>query len=181
MNRLTRQQFLQCLGAAATAGLGFMPRTTSAQVSGTAAAPVPTCLKDYAAAYSRDPRAAAVLWHRNAKWVLFVHSALHSLRGLTAKDAQQAKATSNAQWKKLKQGTPEEYAKLKERFTAEKFDADFITDLALAAEMHYVNFTTRHLGDLYMFRTSVSEFTSLNSPARRDLVAELAEQCRKKG
>jgi alpha-L-fucosidase len=32
-----------------------------------------------------------------------------------------------------------------------------------------------------MFRTSVSDFTSLNSPAKRDLVAELAEQCQKKG
>ena len=40
-------------------------------------------------------------------------------------------------------------------------------NLALEAEMHYVNFTTRHRGNLYMFRTSVSEFTSLNSPARR--------------
>ena len=30
-----------------------------------------------------------------------------------------------------------------------------------------------------MFRTSVSEFTSLNSPARRGLVAELAVQCQK--
>ena len=41
--------------------------------------------------------------------------------------------------------------------------------------------TTLHLGGLYMLRTKVSEFTSLDSPARRDLVAELAEQCRKEG
>src|SRR5207237_1229202 len=88
---------------------------------------------------------------------------------------------STAAWKRFKQGSAEEYARLEKHFTAQKFDADFITDLAHAAQMGYVNFTTRHLGDLYMFRTNQSKFTSLNSPARRDLVAELAEQCQKKG
>jgi alpha-L-fucosidase len=131
--------------------------------------------------YRDNPRAAAVEWHRNAKWGLFIHYALESLRGLTAGEALKAKAVSGDEWKKLKGGGDVDYARLKDRFTAERFDADFITDLALEAQMHYVNFTTRHRGDLYMFRTSVSEFTSLNSPARRDLVAELAEQCRKKG
>jgi alpha-L-fucosidase len=37
-----------------------------------------------------------------------------------------------------------EYAKLKDQFTADKFDAEAITDLALAAQMRYVNLTTRH-------------------------------------
>lgn len=142
---------------------------------------MPSYLKGYEIQYAKDPRAAAVEWHRNAKWGMFVHYALASLRGLTAEQAAKAKDESGAEWKKLKQGTPAEFEKLKETFTAEKFDADFITDLALAAEMRYVNFTTRHLGDLYMFRTTVSKFTSLNSPAKRDLVAELAAQCQKKG
>jgi len=57
---------------------------------------------------------------------------------------------SDDEWKKLKQGTQAEYAKIKEQFKAEKFDADFITDLALEAKMGYINFTTRHLCDLYM-------------------------------
>ncbi|MCY3008345.1 MAG: alpha-L-fucosidase [Planctomycetota bacterium] len=142
---------------------------------------VPSYLRGYEALYHKDPKAAAIAWHRNAKWGLFVHYALASLRGLTADAALKSKNGANDDWKKLKQGTPEEFLRLKEHFTAEKFNADQITDLALAAEMKYVNFTTRHLGDLYMFRTSVSDFTSLNSPAKRDLVAELAEQCQKKG
>ena len=78
---------------------------------------------------------------------------LYSLRGLTAREALEKKAVSSAEWKHLKQGSAGEYARLKESFTAKKFDADFITDLALEAQMRYVNFTTRHLGDLYMFRT----------------------------
>ena len=142
---------------------------------------VPSYLKGYEALYQKDPRVAAVAWHADAKWGLFVHYALASLRGVTAQQSRQMKGEGSAEWKALKQGTPEEYARLKERFTAEKFDANAITDLALAAEMRYVNLTTRHLGELFLFRTSVSKFTSLNAPAKRDLVGELAEQCQKKG
>ena len=189
MTRLTRKKFLQTLGATAASCLampagsicGQTPQACALGSRSDPPAAIPSYLKGYEAFYRLDPRAAAVEWHRNAKWGLFVHYALASLRGLSAKDAAKSKEISNAEWKKLKQGTVEENAKLRQRFTAEKFDADFITDLALAAEMRYVNFTTRHLGDLYMFRTTVSEFTSLNSPARRDLVAELATQCQKKG
>ena len=193
MIRATRKEFLKAIGWAAASCLAMPVCSSGAQTpepASTTAVPglkkgppvaIPPYLRSYEALYRQDPRAAAVAWHRNAKWGLFVHYVLHSLRGLSAKDALQMKAESNAEWKKLKQGTAEEYAKLKDRFTAEKFDADFITDLALAAEMRYVNFTTRHLGNLYMFRTGVSEFTSLNSPAKRDLVAELAVQCQKKG
>jgi len=188
---LTRKQFLKTLGAAAVSGVAMAVLPGRAEtVKSEPAAPaakdappvaVPSYLKCHEEQYHKDPRDAALEWHRNAKWGMFVHYALASLRGLTAQQSVKARAESGTGWKKLKQGTPEEFAKLKERFTAEKFDADFITDLALAAEMKYINFTTRHLGDLFMFRTTVSEFTSLNSPAKRDLVAELATQCQKKG
>ena len=89
-------------------------------------------------------------WHRNAKWGMFIHYALHSLRGITAKQALATQKQSGDEWKKLKQGTQAEYAKIKDQFKAEKFDADFITDLAIEAKMGYINFTTRHLGELYM-------------------------------
>jgi len=176
MTPLTRKQFLKQIGLATACGTILTSRRGDAQ----AAATVPTYLRGYETQYQYDPRAAAIQWHREAKWGLFVHYSLASLRGLTAENAREAKDKSSDEWKAVKQGTSAEYKKLRDRFTAEKFDADFITDLALAAEMRYVNFTTRHLGDLYMFRTSVSEFTSLNSSAGRDLVAELAIQCEKK-
>ena len=82
----------------------------------------------------------------------------------------------------LRQLTPvAQYAKLKDRFTAAKFDANFITDMALAAQMRYINITTRHHDSFCLFRTKYTDFNSVNSPAKRDLVGELAEACRKKG
>jgi alpha-L-fucosidase len=77
--------------------------------------------------------------------------------------------------------TVPEYEKLIEKFTAEKFDADFITDLALEAGMKYVNITTRHHDSFCLWDTKQSEFKSTNSAAKRDLVEELANQCRDKG
>ena len=74
-----------------------------------------------------------------------------------------------------------EYEKLKDAFTAENFDADFITDLALDAGMKYVNITSRHHDSFCLFDSQVSEYTSVHSPAKRDLIAELAGQCQQKG
>jgi alpha-L-fucosidase len=189
----TRKQFLKKLSLAIASGFALpafsqvtnIPElkagSDASKSPNDSSVTIPSYLRGYEALYRENPRAAAVEWHRNAKWGLFVHYALESLRGLNAQEIAHLKATDKEKYKKSKNGTVEEYARLKDRFTADKFDADFITDLALSAEMHYINFTTRHRGDLYMFRTSVSDFTSLNSPAKRDLVAELAEQCRKKG
>lgn len=164
MNHLTtRRQFLQTSAIASVATLcGRSP--LFAQSDG-----VPAYLKGYEAAYKKNPRQAALTWFREAKFGLFLHYGLYSLEG-------------RHEWLQLRELIPvAEYAKLKDRFTAEKFDADFITDLALAAEMRYVNITTRHHDSFCLFATKQTDFNSVNSPAKRDLVAELATACRKKG
>jgi len=133
---------------------------------------VPSYLRGYEQLYEKDPHDAAIKWFENAKFGLFVHYALASL---------------------LEGGKPE-YIKLRgedesgevekmlfRKFRAEKFDAEEICDLAVAANMRYVTFTTIHLGRMYMFNTKVTDFTSLNSPAKRDMVAEMAQACEKKG
>jgi alpha-L-fucosidase len=74
-----------------------------------------------------------------------------------------------------------EYAQLKDRFTAEAFDAEAICDLAVAAQMTYVNITSRHHDSFCLWDTKQTDFNSVNSPAKRDLVGELAQACRKRG
>ena len=130
---------------------------------------VPSYLKSYETLYAIDPRAAAVAWFREARFGLFIHYGLYSLLG-------------RHEWAQLKERIPvAEYAKLKDRFTADKFDADFITDLALESGMKYINITTRHHDSFCLFDSRYTEFKSTNSPAKRDLVAEMAEQCNRKG
>jgi len=130
---------------------------------------VPSYLKGYEELYRGDPRGAALKWFKDARFGLFMHYGLYSLLG-------------RGEWVLLREAIPlAEYKGLKERFTAERFDVDFITDLALDAGMRYVTITSRHHDSFCLFKTKETEFNSVNSPASRDLIAELAEACRRKG
>ena len=130
---------------------------------------IPGYLKGYEEIYKVDPRKAAMAWFSDAKFGLFMHYGLYSSLG-------------RGEWVMFHEKIPvKEYEQLKDQFAAEEFDADFITDLALKAEMKYVNITSRHHDSFCLFDSKVSDYNSVNSPARRDLIGELAEQCHKKG
>ena len=129
----------------------------------------PAYLKGYEELYAENPRKAAVAWFADAKFGLFMHYGVYSLLG-------------HGEWVMLREQIPVvEYQMLKSQFTAENFDADFITDMALDAGMKYVNITTRHHDSFCLFETQQNDYHSMASPAKRDLVGELSEQCQKKG
>ena len=130
---------------------------------------IPSFLHGYEAQYNEDPRAATLAWFREARFGLFIHYGLYSLIG-------------HGEWVQYRETIPiAEYAKLAERFTAEAFDAEFITDLALDAQMRYVNLGCKHCDSYALWDTRQTEFSSVNSPAGRDLVGELAAACERKG
>jgi len=109
---------------------------------------------------------------------LFIHYGLYSL----LEGFWKGKHAKPAEWVQLQgQIRVREYEKLADRFTAEKFDADFITDMVLDAGMKYINITTRHHDSFCLFDSKYTDFKSTNSAAKRDLVGELSEQCRQKG
>lgn len=139
---------------------------------------VPSYLKGYEEIYAENPRLAAIQYFRNAKFGLFIHYGLYSL----LEGFWKGEHVRPAEWVQLRgKIRVKEYAKLASRFTAEKFDADFITDMALNAGMKYINLTTRHHDSFCLFDSKYTDFKSTNSPAKRDLVAELSEQCQQKG
>jgi alpha-L-fucosidase len=128
----------------------------------------PAYLDKHAAQWPTDPRGANLAWFREAKFGLFVHYGLYSL-------------LEAGEWVQFRQKIPlADYGKLAERFTAEKFDADQITDLACEARMKYVNLVTCHHDSFCLWDSTIESFNSMRSAAKRDLVAEMAEQCRKK-
>lgn len=113
-------------------------------------------------------RAETLGWFKQAKFGLFMHYGVYSLLG-------------RGEWVQLREAIPvAEYAKLKDQFTAAKFDADFICSLAADAGMKYVNLTARHHDSFCLFRTKQTDFNSVNSPARRDLIGELANAAAKR-
>ena len=160
---MERRNFIKGV-ALASSGALLLPSCLGASQNN-----IPPFLNEHKDLYGSDPRKAAIEWFTNARYGMFIHYGLYSLLG-------------RHEWVQLREKIPvAEYAKLKEKFTAEKFDADFITDLALEAEMKYINITTRHHDSFCLWDTNYSDFKSTNSPAKRDLLAELSEQCDKKG
>lgn len=130
---------------------------------------VPSFLNDYKDQYLENPRKATLEWFKQAKFGLFMHYGVYSILG-------------RGEWVQLREAIPvAEYARLKDDFTAKNFDADFITDLALEAGMKYINITSRHHDSFSLFDTKQSDFNSVQSPAKRDLIAELSEACNQKG
>lgn len=161
---MRRRNFIQLAGMGATSLLvpSFLNSCTNGQK-------VPSYLKDYSDLYSANPKEATMKWFMEAKFGLFLHYGLYSLPG-------------KGEWVQFHDKMHvEEYAKLKDKFTAENFDADFITDLAIEAGMKYLNITTRHHDSFCLFNTKTTDFNSVNSPAKRDLVEALANACDKKG
>ncbi|MEK7407867.1 MAG: alpha-L-fucosidase [Acidobacteriota bacterium] len=119
------------------------------------------------AAQAKTP--APLEWFKQAKFGLFMHYGLYSLLG-------------RGEWVMQRERIPvAEYEKLKLKFTAGKFDAGFIANLAVEAGMKYVNITSRHHDSFCLFRTKETNYNSVESLARRDLVGELAKACRKRG
>ncbi len=130
---------------------------------------IPAHLRDQAEAYASDPHQAAMDWFAQAKLGLFLHYGLYALH-------------AKGEWGMYNQTMDlAGYEKLADRFTAENFDADFITDLACKAEAKYVNITTKHHDGFCLWDSANCSFNSVNSLARRDLVGELAERCAAKG
>ena len=129
----------------------------------------PNYLRSYEDLHRKNPRSAALKWFAEAKYGLFLHYGLYSLLG-------------QHEWVQLREKIPvAEYAELQKQFTAEKFDADYIADFAVDCGMKYVNLTSRHHDSFCLFDTKQTDFNSMNAPAKRDLVGELAAACSKRG
>lgn len=138
---------------------------------------MPSYLKNYEKLYEKNPREANLEWFRNAGYGLFLHYGLFSFVGAESRPDEKI-----TEWAQYNRKIPvNEYAKLKDKFTAERFDADAIVSFARECGMEYINLTTRHHDSFCLFRTNQTDFNSLNSPARRDLVGELAEACERQG
>ena len=129
----------------------------------------PSYLKDYQKEYKENPREANLKWFKSAKYGMFIHYGLYSI-------------LEKGEWIQLRDTIPvSEYGKLKELFTAEKFNVDEITDIAVKAGMKYITITSKHHDGFCLFETKATDFNVLNSPAKRDLIKELYDACEQKG
>lgn len=74
-----------------------------------------------------------------------------------------------------------EYGKFASRFTAERFNADLFVDVSESAGAEYIVITSKHHDGFCMWDTATTDYKVTNTPARRDVIAELAAACRRRG
>ena len=130
---------------------------------------IPIYLEDYNELYLENPREANLTWFKDSKFGMFIHYGLYS-------------QLEKGEWIQLRDTIEvSEYAKLKDSFNPVNFNADEITELALDAGMKYITITAKHHDGFALFSTSESDFNSINSPAKRDLIKELYDSCKEKG
>lgn len=131
--------------------------------------PCPSYLKDYKELYKENPRKAALAWFQNARYGLFIHYGLYSVE-------------AKHPFLQFEEKIPvAEYEKLAGKFDARNFDARKIAKLAKKTGLKYITFVTKHCDGFCLWDSPSNEFNSMNSAARRDLVAEMAEACEKEG
>ena len=119
-------------------------------------------------------------WHQN-KYSMFIHFGLYSVYGgvyngkpVTFGYSEQIQSFAGifSDW----------YAETAMQFDPIKFNADEIVALAKEAGMRSIVITTKHHDGFCMFKTSTTEYNSVDAtPAKRDYVKELSDACRRGG
>lgn len=98
---------------------------------------------------------------------MFIHWGLYSILG-------------RGEWVMQRDGIPaEEYAALAKEWNPRSFSPEAWCLSAAKAGMRYVVLTTRHHDGFALFDSKADPYNSMNTPARRDYVAEFAAACRK--
>ena len=108
-------------------------------------------------------------WFQNARFGLLIQYGLYSLLG-------------RGEWVMNREGIPpEEYAKLADRFTAENFNADELIRKAKSWGMHYAVFYAKHHEGFCLYDSTHTDFNTVKTAAKRDLLAEFVAACRQHG
>jgi alpha-L-fucosidase len=117
-------------------------------------------------------------WFKEAKYGLFIHWGLYSL---LAGEYKGRKTDRIAEWIMNFLNIPvEEYELLANEFNPVEWDADLLVRRAKEWGMKYVVVTSKHHDGFAMYHSDVSYYNIVDAtPFKRDIVAELAQACKK--
>ncbi len=119
-------------------------------------------------------------WWEQAGFGLMIHWGLYSLLG----GEYRGRRTDNiGEWIQRKFNIPlAEYDKLASQFNPTEFDADAWVAVAKAAHMGYMVVTAKHHEGFCLFHSEADPYNVVDAtPFGRDVIAELADACRRGG
>jgi alpha-L-fucosidase len=144
---------------------------------------VPTAIT--AAAQASDPnspeaRQQRLAWFREAKFGLFIHWGLYAI---PAGEWKGARVPGIGEWIMYRARIPvAEYEGLAKQWNPVRFDASAWVALAKDAGMRYIVITSKHHDGFALFDSKVTTWDAVDAtPAKRDLLKELAAACAKQG
>jgi len=116
-------------------------------------------------------------WWRDARFGLFLHWGLYAVPAGRWGDADH-----HGEWIMTTAEIPvETYEGFVDEFDPVQFDADAWARMAADAGMRYVVITTKHHDGFALFDTALGDYDVMATPFQRDIMAELAEACRRHG
>jgi alpha-L-fucosidase len=116
-----------------------------------------------------EDHGAKLEWWKDARFGMFIHWGPVSLKG------------TEIGWSRGNQIPVSEYDSLYLQFNPVQFNADEWVSIAKEAGMKYIVFTSKHHDGFCNWDTKYTGFNIMHSPFKRDIMAELAEACRKQG
>jgi len=116
-----------------------------------------------------ETRDARMKWWREARFGMFVHYGLYTVRGMH-------------EWSMLRENYPiEEYEQLANQFCPKPGAPREWAALAKKAGMKYMVLTTRHHEGFSLWDSKVNPYNSVNYGPHRDIVREYVDACREFG
>ncbi len=116
-----------------------------------------------------EQHAPRLEWWQQARFGLFIHYGPVSLSG------------KEIGWSRGSSIPVDQYDNLYKDFNPVLYNADEWVSVAKAAGMKYIVYTSKHHDGFCNWDTQYTDYNIMNSPFKRDLMAELAEACKKQG
>ena len=127
--------------------------------------------------YSAERLNATERW-QNLQFGMFIHFGLYSLAGgcWNGKPVKKGYCEQILSHGNIPQA---DYEALMSDFRIPHFDAELIAETAKKAGMRYLVITSKHHDGFCLFDTKTTDYNSVRSACKRDIVAELAAACKK--
>ena len=125
----------------------------------------------------QDPR---LTWWRQARFGMFIHWGLYSVPAGSYKGRQ---CPGIGEWIMKRLEIPvHEYEQLQQHFNPTKFNAADWVALARESGQKYLIITAKHHDGFCLFKSRTTDYNIVDgTPFGRDVMKELAEECRKQG
>jgi alpha-L-fucosidase len=121
-----------------------------------------------------DPR---LDWWREARFGMFIHWGLYAIPA-----GEWNGRTDYGEWIRHNGRIPiDVYDRFRGRFNPARFDPDAWVRMAKQAGMKYIVITTKHHDGFALFDSAVTDWDVMATPYGRDVIAQLAEACRRGG